>query len=188
MSAQIGNHAFGNIGRMFARQNVPTVYARQRSAGDATGVETTESNMDSVSLSAFAPKPLDAVDFETAMEYSGYLSGGGKGMATAAAEERLREDRIFAAVSALAAMGVSGEGFELPNRWPGGIPVPTREELEVARRRLSQRLQNVDQTSDPEKVQLDRTALVEKLRKRDFGALALAETPESAVAAPAGKR
>lgn len=188
MSAQIGNHAFGTIGRMFARQNVPTVYARQRSAGDAAGVEASDSTMDSVSLSAFAPKPLDAADLESAMEYSGYLSGGGKGMAAAPAEERLREDRIFAAVSALAAMGVNGEDLELPDRWPGGIPVPTREELEVARRRLSQRLQNVDQASDPEKVQLDRTELVEKLRNRDFGALALAETPEEAVAATAGKR
>ncbi len=72
----------------------------------------------------------------------------GKGRLTSDEESNLREDRVYAAITVLIAMGTDTEDATLSG-WPGGLPAPTREELETAYRRLSQRLQNIDDANNP---------------------------------------
>lgn len=59
MSVQLNNNAFGNIGRMYARQNVPSVYGAGRAARAEDSVATAET-VDRVNLSSLAPRPLPA--------------------------------------------------------------------------------------------------------------------------------
>lgn len=168
MAVQVGNYAFTNVGRMYARQNVPSVYNRQQTAGKAAAEESVQS-MDQVTLSAQAPRPLTGDFLEQAMAAGRALGSGGE--LSEESEERLREDRIFTAVTALAMMGYSGEDAAYAN-WPGGIPAPSREELEVARRRLAQRPQQLQDASNPTEVQNERLTLLERLGKRDVSVLA----------------
>lgn len=167
MSAQVSNHNFTNIGRMFARQNVPAVYGRQKSA-DGADPEAAAEAVDRVSLSSMAPKPLqggmlkDALDTGRIMESGGKLSGD--------RVERLRQDRIYSAISALAALGDDGDANTMPRSWPGGLPAPTREEMEIARRRLAQRFVPDENVDNPEVLQQDRLDLLRKIRNRDFSA------------------
>lgn len=166
MSAQIGNHNFTNIGRMFARQNVPAVYGQQKAAVTADD-EAVSGAVDQVSLSPFAPRPYAAKFFEDAVRVG--RSIGNDGRLSPGTSERLREDRVFAAVSALAIVGEDGTGGR---SWPGGIPTPTPEELEAARRRLAQRLDNPAEAEDPAAAQRDRLSLLERLGRRDISVLA----------------
>lgn len=168
MSVQVGNYAFTNVGRMYARQNVPSVYNRQQSAGKAASEEPVQS-MDSVTLSAQAPRPLTGDFLEQAMLAGRDLGTGGN--LSSESEQRLREDRIFAAVTALAMMGYSGEEAASAS-WPGGIPAPSSEELEVARRRLAQRPRQLQEAANPTEVQNERLTLLERLGKRDSSVLA----------------
>ena len=165
MSLQVGNNNFGNIGRMFARQNVPAVYGRQKAAAGALEADNAAGGVDSVSLSPQAPRPLSARTVEEALETAGVVANGGK--LSAGQTEKLREDRVFRAVSALAAMGFDGQD-DRPVAWPGGIPVPTRDELEAAKRRLAQRLDSTSEAADIETVQRDRMELLRRMGKRDF--------------------
>lgn len=165
MSAQINNNAFANIGRMFARQNVPALYGGQRSAGLAKADAASEP-VDKVSLSALAPRPLSARFLEDAAETGRVLGEGGK--LSADRMERLREDRVFSAMTVLAAVGEDGSGMEIPRAWPGGLPAPTSEEMEAARRRLAQRLHGVELADNPAGVQETRLELLRKLGKSDF--------------------
>lgn len=173
MSAQISNHNFTNIGRMFARQNVSAVYGQQKPVADAEP-EALSEQMDQVSLSPFVPKPFGARFFEEARDAGRALANGEK--LAAADVERLREDRIFAAMSALAAIGDDGSDSSMRRSWPGGIPIPTPEEMEVARRRLSQRLGNVDEAADGAAAQRDRLELIRRIGKRDLSAFAAEES------------
>lgn len=179
MSAQVTNQNFTNIGRMFARQSVPAVYGRQKEA--AAAPDETAGAVDSVSLSPFAPKPLSAGMFEEAMDVGRTMDAGGRLPTGTAA--RLREDRIFAAMSALAVMGLGGVDTGLSLNWPGGIPVPTPEEMEVARRRLAQRLDNVSEARDETAVQNDRLELLRKIGKRNFFATTSDESERTAAIA-----
>lgn len=181
MSAQVNNYNFTTIGRMFARQNVPAVYGQQKAA-TAEKEEVAVDAVDSVSLSPFAPKPYSARLFEDAMDAGRAL--GANAELSADTTERLREDRIFAAMSALAFLGEEGE-FGARSGWPGGIPVPTREEMEVARRRLAQRLSNVTEVEDSVAVQQDRLDLMRKIGKRDFAELRFMESGQISSAAAA---
>lgn len=113
------------------------------------------------------------------MDASKTLAGGGK--LSSETSERLREDRIFAAVAALAALGDEGSDGVTQRSWPGGIPSPTREELEAARRRIAQRLQNTDDTDNAEALQTERVELMRKIGKRDFSELSAPD--QTAVAA-----
>lgn len=168
MAVQVGNYAFTNVGRMYARQNVPSVYNRQQTAGKAAAEESVQT-VDSVTLSAQAPRPLTGDFLEQAMAAGRDLGSGGE--LSSDSGQRLREDRIFAAVTALAMMGYSGEEAAMAS-WPGGIPAPTNEELEVARRRLAQRPQQLQEASNPAQVQNERLTLLERLGKQDTSALA----------------
>lgn len=177
MSAQINNYNFSTIGRMFARQNVPSVYGMQKAAGEAEA-EPDAAQVDRVSLSPFAPRPLNAGLFRDAVDTARTLGEGGK--LTADQAQRLREDRIFAAVAALATVG--DNGADAQNRsWPGGIPAPTQEEMEVARRRLSQRLDSEENLDDAEAARAERVELLRKIGKRDLSGFFV--TGDDAVAA-----
>ena len=167
MALQVSGNNPGTIGRMFARQNVQDLYGRQKSVVETADVKSPD-QVDRVVLSSQAPKPLSASLVEDAMGTGKKLSG--KGRLTADEEDALREDRVFAAVAMLAALGTEAE-TRLPG-WPGGLPAPTREEMEAAYRRLSQRLNKVDEASNPETASRARVEIVEKNRKTDFGELA----------------
>lgn len=172
MSTQVHDYSFSNIGRMFARQNVPNIYGLAKSAS-AAEAEEAGGAVDSVSLSPYAPKPLEATLFEDALSAGKAITSGAK--LPDDQEIRLREDRVFAAVSALALLGDDGEDGTLPRQWPGGIPAPTSEELEAARRRLSQRLQNVESAQDAAQLQQERLVILEKIGKRGFAPAAALE-------------
>lgn len=168
MSAQISNNSFANIGRMFARQNVPSVYGSQKATAAAVADEA--ARVDNVTLSAFAPKPLTADFLEDAISTGNKLGDGES--ASNGEKQRMREDRIFAAMCALTLIGYTGEGG-MPATWPGGIPVPTSEELETARRRLAQRPSDPEKTENPEQLQQDRLELLQKLSKQNFSEYAV---------------
>lgn len=167
MTVQVASHNFSAIGRMFARQNVPAVYGRQKAAG-SVDMESGAQAVDSVDLSSFAPKPLSGEMFSDAMDTGRVINGGGR--LSTDRMEKLREDRIFSAVSALAAMGLEGENEGLPASWPAGLPAPTKEEMEEARRRLAQRLQHDEMGADTADLQRERATLLDKVRKSDFSA------------------
>lgn len=165
MSAQITNNVYGNIGRMFARQNVSSVYGVQKATARPT-VEEPVAQVDSVSLSPSAPRPL-AADFLQQAMGTGQAMGDGESLSKSE-EARLREDRIYAAMCALSMLGHTGESSDGPTSWPGGIPVPTRDELETARRRLAQRPSNTESVDDPEQLQQERLELMKKIGKSDL--------------------
>ncbi len=173
MAVTVAPYAFGNVGRMYARQNVPALYNRQKTVPGA-GADDAPQSVDKVTLSANAPRPLTADYLEQAMSAGQTLAAGGE--PSAETTERLREDRIFAAVSALAMMGHSGEKGE-PVSWPGGLPAPSAEELEVARRRLAQRPQRLEDAADPAAVQHGRLTLLERIGRTDSSALATTLQP-----------
>ncbi|MCD8138803.1 MAG: hypothetical protein LUE17_03325 [Planctomycetaceae bacterium] len=176
MAVTVAPYAFGNVGRMYARQNVPALYGRQKAVAGVNGDDAPQS-VDKVTLSANAPRPLTADYLEQALSAGQTLAAGGN--TPDDTTERLREDRIFAAVSALAMMGHSGEKGE-PVSWPGGLPSPSAEELEIARRRLAQRPQRLEDAADPQAVQTDRLTLLERLGRTDSAALAGALQPVAA--------
>lgn len=163
MSVSINNNYTGNIGRMFARQNVTSLYSAQKNTATQE-VNRSRETGDTVSLSQFAPKPLTTSFLQEAMD-------AGKAMASGddlnqSTEGRLREDRIFAAVTALALLGYDESQGKLAH-WPGGFPAPTAEEIDVAKRRLSQRPYASDESADTETAQNDRLDLLERLGQRD---------------------
>lgn len=161
MSVQVNAYLNSNIGRMFARQNAPITYGQQKTS---LKIETSDpgGTVDTVSLSRFVPKPLPADYLEDAIAYGKEIASGGK--LSQKDTERVRLDRVFTALVALEALGDNGE--TMPRMWPAGLPVPSEEELEEARRRLAQRLQDVDLAADAEYVQSERLRLLEKVGRR----------------------
>lgn len=163
MALQVTGGNAGVIGRMFAKRNVQEIYGRQKGAPEESD-EKAAGAVDTVDLSPFAPKPLPASLFESAAgTASKLLSGASLSQGETSA---LREDRVFAAVAALVAMGTDFDS-RLPG-WPGGLPAPSRNELESAYRRLSQRLENIEATNDPEAARRGRMETIEKNRNADF--------------------
>ena len=180
MSAQItNNNNYGNIRRMFARQNVGSVYGAQKSASGLKADEEA-AQVDKVSLSAFAPRPLNADFLEDAMAAGKTLQDGGK--LSAADQDRLREDRVFAAVTALALLGYDEE-TGTARSWPGGLPSPSAAELEEARRRLAQRPRDTEAAQDYKQVQRDRLDLMQKVGKKDLSAFGYSDGMQVAPAA-----
>lgn len=168
MSVQTNNNFYGGIGRMFARRSLPALYGAQRTnpqEGEGGASET----VDRVSLSPQAPRPLPAGYLEDALGAGRELTAG---RLDAESAERLRADRVFGAMAVLAALGDDGNSDSLRLSWPGGLPTPTRDELEAARRRLSQRLHNLDEAKDPEAAQRGRFELLERIGKRDLQGVA----------------
>lgn len=179
MAIQVNGSNPGVIGRMFARQNVTEVYGRQKTAV-AEAEEGSAATVDKVDLSPLVPKPLSAAYVEDAYATAEKLGQGGKLAANEA--EALREDRVYAALTALMALGGDSDAQQL--KWPGGLPAPTREEMQAAYRRLSQRLDKLDEAGDPEQAQLSRIKTLEGMRKTDMGELA--DTIGNALALAAG--
>lgn len=163
MAAGVSYYNNGSIGRMFARQNVPSVYGRQKAVENAD-IQEEIKQVDQVSLSAQAPKPLTADFIKNALDAGETIAAGEP--LSEESESRVRLDRVFAAVSALALLGHDGDQ---PASWPGGIPAPSKSELEAARRRLAQRPQHLEQAAEPEQIQNRRVELVEKITRRDLG-------------------
>ncbi|MDR1535526.1 MAG: hypothetical protein LBU64_10600 [Planctomycetota bacterium] len=176
MSVQIGGGVFSNIGRMFGRLNAPEVYGNGKSR-EIEPESATAGGIDQVNLSSLAPKPLSARLLEEAVAAGRELN---RGRVSPGNGERLREDRVFAAVSTLAALGFDEiKGSELS--WPGGIPVPTREELEAARRRLAQRLDSPEQAENREAAGRIREELWRKVAGLDLSETAGMSTSPTAI-------
>ncbi|MDR2392437.1 MAG: hypothetical protein LBE84_12280 [Planctomycetota bacterium] len=171
MSVHIDNAGRSDIGSMFARLQVSETYGRTKP--EATGrILDENTSIDRVSLSSRVPKPLPARLFEEAADTGRELARGGR--LAPGKTEKLREDRVFAAVSALSALAENGsEIFDLDGMsWPGGIPVPTREEMEAARQRLAQRLKDVDAAGDPDAARREREELWFRVAKKDLAGAA----------------
>jgi hypothetical protein len=169
MSARVGDKNFSNIGSMFARLNMPEIYGKAK-PGTTAPVPVPDGNgsVDQVKLSPQVPKPLPARLFEEAAGTGRELSRGER--LTTKTMARLREDRVFAAVSALSAMVENGtEILNLDELdWPGGVPVPTREEMEMARRRLAQRLKDIDAAGNPDAARREREELWFRVAKKNW--------------------
>ncbi|MDR0363057.1 MAG: hypothetical protein LBJ46_10310 [Planctomycetota bacterium] len=164
MAVQVPGTYTGMIGNLYARQNLGELYGRQK-ATEAEQPRENASLSDRVELSRAVPRPLSARLVEEAREVHDTLFGGKR--LNAAQETAMREDRIFAAVAALMAIGVTGEEPVMP-AWPGGLPVPTREELEAAYRRLSQRLDKLDDAEDADRAAGIRIELLDRARGADL--------------------
>ncbi len=59
MAVHVSSYAFSNVGRMYARQNVPSVYGKHQAAANVDAEEVGQAR-DSVTLSSQAPRPLTA--------------------------------------------------------------------------------------------------------------------------------
>lgn len=169
MALQVNGGNPGMIGRMFARQNVTDLYSRQKSV-DSAKSEKTNQAMDRVDLSPFAPRPLEASIVEDSGLTAEKINKGSK--LTTEEVESLREDRVFAALTTLLAVGAD------PNTklmgWPGGLPTPTQDEMHAAYRRLTQRMDRVDDTDDPDKTIRMRSETLENMRRIDTSQLSAA--------------
>lgn len=155
----------GVIGKMFAQQNIPGLYNRQRKGDpEESAVNSLPEAVDRVELSSFAPRPLDAPYVEEAEKVGRELAG--TGVLSGENAVRLREDRVFAAVSTLMALGITEKKY--PLNWPGGLPRPTSDEMSAAYRRLTQRLSKLNEASDPTNVDASRRATLDNWRGVDF--------------------
>lgn len=125
---------------------------------------------DAVEWSASLPAPLSDSDLAAAHRVYEALRGGRAGAEGAGP---LREDRVLAALVVLEALEVDPRnGLRL---WPPGVPSPTAEELEVAYRRLTQRLDSASRHGNGERLrhwQMRRRELLEAHRMSDMHALA----------------
>ena len=168
MVLQVGNNSFSNIGRMFGQLSASEAYGGRKAASIGAG-DDEAAPIDRVSLSSQAPRPLPARLLEEAVDAGRSLAAAGR--MRPEKMERLREDRILAAVSVLAAIGLD-DMHGLPRiSWPGGLPAPTGEEMETARRRLAQRLTEVELAADPAAAQRDRAELWRRSAKLDLSSL-----------------
>ncbi len=169
MALQVNGGNPGMIGRMFARQNVTDLYSRQKSVDSAKNEKTNQA-MDRVDLSPFAPKPLEASVVEDSGLTAEKINKGTK--LTSEEMESMREDRVFAALTTLIAVGADPNTKLLG--WPGGLPAPTQDEMHAAYRRLTQRMDRVDDTADPEKTIRVRSETLESMRRTNTSQLSAA--------------
>jgi len=123
--------------------------------------------VDVVELSEAAPRPVDVDFLRDADLVAGKLAGAGD--LTGREKTRMREDRVFAAMSALLLVGAYESGY--PAKWPGGLPTPSPEEVQEAYRRLSQRLMRLDSVRDAYEMQSLRQTVLDSLRGQDLPAL-----------------
>lgn len=119
---------------------------------------------DKVQLSAGVPEPVEAETLETADRLAQDIVEKGK---TARKDtERLREDRVLAALTGMRLMQQTT--VDLEEVWVGGLPQPTQEEMQEAYRRLSQRLSSPEEVKDPAAQNNLRVELREYFRSYDF--------------------
>jgi hypothetical protein len=112
-----------------------------------------------------APKPIDATWLEFAREAAVDLVSAEE--VPVMALERLRTDRAFAAVVALAALRLDPQAAA--RHWPAGIEPPEVEELSTALRRLDVSLSGLERAENPVQLRRFRTSLVAVYRGEDIG-------------------
>lgn len=180
MSLQVTGAGAGSVGRMLARRTLPEAYAKRQSGGGESAAETA-ATLDVVSLSAAVPKPFASADMEDAMATAKTAADGGRLSGTESG--KLREDRVFAALTYLLAMDYNGEG-QVPG-WPGGLPSPTAEEMRAAQRRLSQRLTVPDSDDEGAREAVrERERLLDRLKSP--GTAGLTQAANTGIAVMAG--
>jgi len=153
----------GLIGRLTGNQEARQQYKPRSGVGQAEPLPVTDGDV--VDLSSNAPQPLPARLVEEARAAADRILQGEP--LSSAQEERLREDRVFAAVVALQTFAGQPEG---KIAWPGGLPVPTRAEMEEALRRVHQRIIDPETARIPAQVGPARRQLLDELRGADLGA------------------
>lgn len=122
---------------------------------------------DRVQLSSGVPRPLAAKVLEEADLLASKLESGGK--LKQKDTDALREDRVFAALVAMRLMeNSSGQARAM---WLGGIPSPTKSEIDEAYRRLTQRLVEPAEVEDAASSNNMRIDLLEKFRDFDYSVL-----------------
>lgn len=166
MVANVG----GLINRLYGQGSVAETYAlstRNRISGKTEEAAAT-SGLDRVDLSANAPRPVSASLVEDATSTAVKIANGVD--LTDEEMSRIRADRVYAAVAALSALGMTGENGQLA--WPGGLPAPTEAELKAAYQRISQRLENTDEAANPLAAQDERLQILDTYRNADFGLVA----------------
>jgi len=145
------------------------MYARQKNAEQPQN-ETVDAALqqDRVELSANAPRPLDARMIEEAVQVAQRMMAGQA--LSPSQTERLREDRVFASLTAMFSAG--GNKGRLLDAWlDGAAQPPTGFELDSAYRRLSQRVADMGGTADPRAVEEARLTALEAFRGVDLQAL-----------------
>lgn len=146
------------LGGMFGRQPAAQKVAQAAGAVAQIARKITEGG-DIVELSSNVPQPLEAATLEAAGVVAQKLRAG-QPLSTREMN-RLRNDRVFAALTVLNGAAVGGGTFQ---HWPGGIPAPTGDELDEAYRRLSQRLVGNDYARDPEALNALRVEILDAFR------------------------
>ncbi len=136
----------------------------QRRDGQPADVQSLGGAPDRVELSTDAPQPLPADLVERAGDVAWHLAE--QEPLTAGQSHSLRQDRIFAALAHLLALGLDKGDPTL--HWPTGLPAPSSAELKEAYRRLSQRLLRLDRVRDARHVAQLREHVLDALRKTDI--------------------
>ncbi len=113
-------------------------------------------------------KPIDAVWLELAREGAVDLVSAEE--VPVLTLERLRTDRSFAAVVALAALRLDPQSAA--RHWPAGIEPPAEHELSAALRRLGVSLSGLERAENPARLRRFRTGLVSVYRGEDIGVVA----------------
>ena len=139
------------------------------------------STYETVSISDLVPKPLAAKELEVAESLASKLEGSG--ILKVREEDKLREDRILAAIVGMRLIQ-QGAG-DLDKRWIGGLNPPSEKELDAAYRRLTQRVSSPAEVKDPESVRQMRLELLDTYReyKQELKNKASAEEDKLASAA-----
>jgi len=158
------------IGRMFARTESASMYARQKNADPSRNetIEATSQGGDRVELSANVPRPLDARIVEEAIKVAQRMMSGQA--LSPSQSQRMREDRVFASLTSLFAAGAN-KG-RLAGAWlDGNAETPTGSELESTYNRLSQRVAEMDLAADARRLEEARLTALDAFKGVDFQAL-----------------
>lgn len=151
----------------FAQMSYGDPHSRRQGTGHHSSASVQK---DAVTLSSNVPEPFNATEILSARSISSDLTNGTQTAPTATVE-RVRMDRVFAALAVLTAMQANDQNV-LPQAM--GIPTPTADELEAAYKKLSQHVRNDLTGKEPEGIltaKAQRLALVEGFRGVDFSVL-----------------
>lgn len=171
------SQAGGLIGRLAGSlfKSRPQAEAATKFPRDSTKVSPKNTPMlvddgksDRVELSPQAPRPLAASLLIATEQVANKLRE--QTPLTKQDAIPLRENRVFAAVVALQAVGADGK--ERLFGWPGGIPAPSSAELEAAYRQVAQRISQLDNVRNPDRVQALRQRILDSNQTNNFSNLA----------------
>ncbi len=119
------------------------------------------SNYDKVRISELVPEQLPARLLEDADKLSQKLEEGR--IVDLTEEKELSEDRVFAALVGMRFMQQTGG--DIPKRWVGGFNEPSDKEIELAYRRLTQRVSMPAEVENPEYIHNMRVELLDYFRE-----------------------